>query len=260
MKLTPGKHYCVKDFSGYPDVIAFPADDKALSTFRNRWVMVRHRRPMVPIFARSRLPRPGLAAEENARLCSVYLRPWTLNKRDAGDHVPHLLQLAQLPQLPTTRTVVGRRLRRKTDSGLVNFTSTSDVPIGDGLQAASWSEAWKWYVHGNVVSDHAARIITNFLTSTLARTAEQDDSSGDDRDDEAGTRDCDAVGPLCPSLDNLHNILRTQVDVHGQDGKVTRASQEHARTIQRSRLMWAQGILINMVTRMCIIGLLAPFM
>jgi len=238
MKLTPGKHYCVKDCSADPNVIAFPASDNALSTFRNRWVMVRHCRPMVPIFAHSRLPRPSLAADENARLCSVYLRPWTLNKRDVGEHVPHLLQLAQPPAIAT---VVGRRLRAKTSPSLVDPALMSDAPSVCGQQTPSWSAAWKWYIHGNVVSDHAARIITNFLTSTLAQTAVQDDSTEDDRDDDAGTRDYDAVGPLCPSLDNLHHILRTQVESHGQDGRATRASQEHARTIQRSRLMWAPG-------------------
>eukprot|EP00973_Karenia_brevis_P007321 990863-Karenia_brevis.AAC.1 len=38
-----------------------------------------------------------MPAEESARLCSVYFRPWTLNKQDADRHVPHLLQLAQMP-------------------------------------------------------------------------------------------------------------------------------------------------------------------
>eukprot|EP00973_Karenia_brevis_P085968 11922945-Karenia_brevis.AAC.1 len=60
---------------------------------------------MVPAFARSRLPRPGMPAEESARLCSVYFRPWTLNKNDVDRHVPHLLQLAQMP---AGRSVVGQ--------------------------------------------------------------------------------------------------------------------------------------------------------
>ena len=93
MKLAAGKHYKVKDYAGSDDHITFP-DEVALQTFRHRWVLVRHSRPMVPVFVRSRLPGSGRTAEENGRLCSVYFRPWTLNKADASASVPHLLQLA----------------------------------------------------------------------------------------------------------------------------------------------------------------------
>ena len=71
VRLVPGVHYRVKDFTGNDNVITYPKDDTALASFRNRWVMVRHRRPMVPTFVRSKLPRPGMSSEENARLCCV---------------------------------------------------------------------------------------------------------------------------------------------------------------------------------------------
>ena len=56
VRLTPGIHYRVKDFTGHEHVIAYPDRGKALETFRHRWVMVRHNRPVVPAFTRSRLP------------------------------------------------------------------------------------------------------------------------------------------------------------------------------------------------------------
>ncbi len=34
VRLTPGTHYRVKDFTGDENVIAYPAEDKALQTFR----------------------------------------------------------------------------------------------------------------------------------------------------------------------------------------------------------------------------------
>ena len=57
----------------------------------------------------------------------------------------------------------------------------SSEPTADTDQRA-WSAAWNWYIHGNVVSDHASRLITNFLTSTPARTFGHDDS--DEEEDE----------------------------------------------------------------------------
>jgi len=194
------------------------------------------------------MPRPGLAAEENSRLCCVYFRPWTLNKRDVDQHVPHLLQLAQVPsqadklQLPPTG--VGKRLRCKTNfavalclqAGERDSAAAAQIP-----QSPSWASAWKFYIGGHVVSDHAARVIKNVLTSTLARTADQDDSSDEERDDEAGTREWEGAEPFRPSLDSVHAILRAECCHDDEASKASRMGQEHVRTIRRSRVMWASS-------------------
>eukprot|EP00973_Karenia_brevis_P013716 1861420-Karenia_brevis.AAC.1 len=57
--------------------------------------------------------------------------------------------------------------------------------------------------------------------------------------DEAGTRDRDCVAPLRPSLQDLHSILHEQGSGGGVSGKSGRAQQERARTLKRSRQLWA---------------------
>jgi hypothetical protein len=227
VKLMPGTHYQAKEDDNH---IAFP-DLKLLAKFRLRWVMVRHHRPKVPAFTRSKLPRSGISATENARLCSVYLRPWTLGA-DADKYVPHLLQLAQLPpdfdlmpEEERRRSPYGKRIRGK--------AWAMQPP------RASWSEAWEWYIRGNVVTDHARDVITDFLTTTLARTASHDES--DDEDEGATAADPrDSVKPYAPSLEKLRAIISRSSE-GGEDigSAASRAQQEQTKTIRRARSMWS---------------------
>jgi len=110
-RLRPGFHYRVIEPSD--DYLVFP-NDKVLATFRHRWVLVRNPRPMVPVFQHSKLPGPRRTSEENARLSSVYFRPWTLHAGHAMlPHVPHLLQLGMYPEpAPSTNTVNGAQQSR----------------------------------------------------------------------------------------------------------------------------------------------------
>ena len=222
-KLIPGKHYRVVE--GCRDYRVFP-DHPALSVFRHRWVLVRTPRPMVPVFQHSKLPRAGLSAEENARLCSVYLRPWTLCADFAAPpHVPHLLQLAMYP---LAEPEVARPAARR------RVTGKRSPPVSSAPDARpTWATSWGRYIRGNVVSDHAARLITNFLTATMARA----DAGGDSTDEEADAADDDdAAPPLCPTLDEVREVL--QAAPENDDVKLSRSQQQHARTIRRGRDMW----------------------
>ena len=71
----------------------------------------------------------------------------------------------------------------------------------------SWADTWEQYIRGNVVTDHARRVITNFLRATLARTAAHDESEVEEEG--AATVAQDEVKPLCPSLDELRDIIRS---------------------------------------------------
>ena len=50
--------------------------------------------------------------------------------------------------------------------------------------STSWAAAWERYIRGHVVTDHARRVTTTFLTATLARTAVHDET--EDEEDEEG--------------------------------------------------------------------------
>ena len=66
--------------------------------------------------------------EQCLQLLSIYLRPWTLSREDVLEpHVPHLLDL----------DVVQRDT--------------------EGLVTRSWRGAWKQYIRGSIVSEHARR-------------------------------------------------------------------------------------------------------
>ena len=227
VKLLPGVHYQAMENDNH---IAFP-DHKLLAKFRLRWVMVRHHRPKVPAFTRSRLPRSGISATENARICSVYLRPWTLGA-DADKFVPHLLQLAQLP--PEFAAMPEEERRRNPYGKRIRGKAWAMQP-----PRASWSDAWEWYIRGNVVTEHARGVITDFLTATLARTASHDES--DDEDEGATAADPpDSVKPYAPSLEKLRAIISRSSEGGEDIGSASsRAQQEQTKTIRRARSMWS---------------------
>ena len=80
----------------------------------------------------------------------------------------------------------------------------------------SWAGSWGRYIRGNVVSEHAARLIKRFLSLTLARSSYKGQDSDDDA--ESGKEDMEGHGavPVKLNLDEMHQILRINED--GEDG------------------------------------------
>ena len=173
-----------------PDYLTFP-DHPVLQRFRHEWIMVPHHRPHVPVFASTKMPRAGMKDEEKARLCSLYWRPWTLCEDfSQTPHVPHLLQMRLYPE-----PIVRHRMRAKSKA-----TAEETTP--------SWAGSWGRYIRGNVVSEHAARLIRRFLSLTLARSSYNGQESDDDA--EAGKEDMEGHGavPVKLNLDEMRHILR----------------------------------------------------
>ena len=48
----------------------------------------------------------------------------------------------------------------------------------------------------------------------------------------------DDVHPLCPSLDELHDVRRGQACLEGDVGRLSSARRKHMRAISRGRSMW----------------------
>ena len=82
-----GVHYVAIEA---PNRVLLPEDVPAVRTLRHRWVWEVRPRPHVPVWSHSKIPRANISPEENARLLSIYMRPWTLNPADASEDNPLL--------------------------------------------------------------------------------------------------------------------------------------------------------------------------
>ena len=87
--MKAGVHYVA---TTAPGRILLP-DLAVLHGLRHRWCWHRRPRPFVPVWNFAKLPRNSLPAEENCRLLSVYMRPWTLYEKDATVQTPLLTNL-----------------------------------------------------------------------------------------------------------------------------------------------------------------------
>ena len=170
--------------------LTFP-DHPTLQKFRHEWIMVPYHRPRVPVFSGSKMPRASMKDEEKAKLCSLYWRPWTLCEDfSQAPHVPHLLQMRLYPELTVQHRVRGK----------------SKATAEETMQ--SWAGSWSRYIRGNIVSEHAAKLIRRFLSLTLARSSYDGQESDDDAESGKENMEGHGADPMKIKLDDLHQILR----------------------------------------------------
>ena len=91
--LRPGDHYVVVpcpsgSYDTFPDV-------PVLQKFRHAWVILRNKRPYVPVLEGAPLPNGNRRPEDNAKYCLTFFRPWTLLSGSAD--VPELQHLGAPP-------------------------------------------------------------------------------------------------------------------------------------------------------------------
>ena len=112
------------------NICIFP-DTVQTAKFRHQWILKPRDRPVDPCPQGTPLPKKGMAPEEKARLCSVYMRPWTLINEFATAAVPHLRNLNVVQQ---TQQRLRRRLRSKTS---VEPSYEYCPPV------RSWRKSWR---------------------------------------------------------------------------------------------------------------------
>ena len=110
-------------------------------------------RPTVPAPTGTPMPEKEGDANKKARLYSVYLRPWVLDKNIATVEVPHIADLDLTTESCCPGQITRRRLRGK------------QSPHKLIQPRRSFSEAWRNYIRGNVVSRHAQKIIVQLLAA-----------------------------------------------------------------------------------------------
>ena len=110
---------------------------------------------MVPVL-RGPLPHRGIPdKEQRAKLCSLYLRPWTMLRRIASADVPHIADLDLCRRQDSDGKSLPRRRLPPRSSKVARQPPT--------YMQRSYYIAWRTYIRGHVVSDHATRIIKNSL-------------------------------------------------------------------------------------------------
>ena len=156
IKPIPGKHYVINDWVyGDRNYIVYP-EVQSLPEFRYTWIMKRRVRPMVPAPTGMPMPDRQSTAEGCCKLFSVYMRPWVLDQRFASRHVPHIRDLDVTPLTVNATPQTRRRL-----------TSKRPEP---GSNPRSYQHAWRWYIRGHVVSQHARRLQTKITDIVRKRS------------------------------------------------------------------------------------------
>ena len=185
----------------------FSAGIPGPANLHERWYLRRHRRPMVPAPSNTPLPESMKDAQGKARLYLVYMRPWTLLSEWSSPHVPHLRDLDVLPQAATQPP--RKRLRAKAEVA---------APLHRSFYAS-----WRWYIRGKVVSQHAQRIIVQFMAANGGRS--QSDSGPDDA--ACTSVDASALPSNDLSLERIHGIMDRMPQKEKEDAAVAEETSPH---------------------------------
>ena len=145
------------------------------------------------------MPRNSLPAEENCRLLSVYMRPWTLDAELATESVPLLTDLRSSKE--------DEKDERKT-----------------------YSEGWRDYITGNVVTNMQKTYIQNLLmAATVRMQAEVDETSSDDSDFDYNRQER-SIGNLSVAQKTIAGLAANDEDL----GTVGFGEYEESITLGRS--------------------------
>ena len=132
--------YCV-----YPTDLSVPE----LTCFRSQWILRRRQRPVVPVL-RGPMPHRGIKdKEKRSRLLCLYLRPWVMLRTHATDHVPRISNLNLCVLRSSGKDQYPAAIKRLRVTGRRSLTP--DLR----WVTRSYEEAWKNYIHGNIVSDYS---------------------------------------------------------------------------------------------------------
>ena len=184
-----GEDYGPNPAAEEDDIVFFAANIPGPSNLHKRWYLRRRLRPVVPAPSDTPLPESAKDAESRSKLYLVYMRPWTLLPEWSSAQVPLIQDLDLHPEatIPPPR----RRLRQKTSA------STPTAP------QRSFYASWRWYIRGHVVSEHAQRIIVQFMAANCGRS--QSDTGNDDL--ECQKAEIGALPSNDLSLARIHKII-----------------------------------------------------
>ena len=251
------------------DRILLPSGDSLpiLGTLRHRWCWRRRPRPHAPVWNGAKLPKKTQSPEENCRVLSVYLRPWTLNPQDETATTPLLSRLGLAPEdthntapsasntasnsygndaaMPLAGSVAESNAGSVSESHVGSsgdlpttapkrrrITMTTGVPDLTSTARRSYVASWHAYIDGNVVSNVNRRFICNMLAATAPRVASHEDPS----DDESDEFEWEHLKRHAGSMDLIHDTLQGIATRTEDEGAV--GFGRHARSIRIGKSLW----------------------
>ena len=228
-------------------------DLSQLRGLRHVWCWELRKRVHIPTWSFAKVPRSAFSPEENARLLSVYMRPWTLDPRHASGVNPLLSNLG------LCRTVMLEEVPlwlEATRAAASTATTAPAAPIA-GVAAKrrrllrkqpgkafttpepyySYRLSWDSHLDGYVVSETSRRYITNLLAATqVSKLDEQHDSSEDSEAD-----DWRGLDTKAGNMNLVERILRGIAARSDDDGR--RGFGKHAEIIRMGRALWQTSAL-----------------
>lgn len=197
-------------------------DCPTLGTLRHRWVWEKRDRLHLPVWSDARIPKSNLSPEENARLLSVYMRPWTLHPDDANPSNPLLSELGFQNCVSEKECLSpSKRMRGK-----------QSVPPPPSQPRRSYAAAWREYIDGHIVSESGRKYIMNMLSATSARVVNSDDES----DGDSAENDMEQFEKHRSSLGIVKKTLAGIASNDGDDGAC--GLGRHASIISLGSRLW----------------------
>ena len=190
----PGRHYIVIE-PEQDEYYTFPSEPvRTYETFRHRWVIVRNRRPYVPVLEGSRVPGPQTAPEDTAKYCSLFFRPWSL--------IADTIRVPYLANMAFSRDSRAQALEQKTEIKRRRLIGKQEV------RSINWKQIWNEYIRENVVSKHAARIIQTFLVNSFSGSSNIHSAEDDNVDDSDADAD---IPPLTFTREEAQALLNREM-------------------------------------------------
>ena len=239
---------CRPEYKAGEHYEAVPSEDRilmpaiaALGNLRHRWAWQQRLRLHLPTWSFAKIPKGSLSPEENARLLSIYLRPWTLHPADVTTTTPLLSTLRDCllisgkevgpPETTDGQTEEPPKKRRR-----LNLKQSVREQEPQQIRK-SYAASWMQYVDGNIVSETSRRYILNLLSCTAARVVERTDGSSDESEES----DLDELRRHAGDLAVVHNTLRGLAANDEDEG--SRGFGRHASSIRLGRALWESASL-----------------
>ena len=214
---------------------------KQLGVLCHRWIWERRPRPCVPVWSSSKLAAARYSPEENARLMSIYMRPWTLNPEQSSMDVPLLSGMANYlqdlvnplsknPDAPIDTIIAPRKVRK-----IASKKSEPNIPSTRYIKSRSYSCTWARYIDGNVVSETSRQYIVNMLAATAANFVTREDSTSEDI--EEVECDVERFGGKVGSLDLVHKTLQGIASRDVDEGCLS--SGRYAASVVLGKELWS---------------------